>query len=109
MIGNKIRQRRIELGMTQEELAHRLGYKTKSAVNKIEMGINDVSQSKLLRIADALDCSPTYLLDIETFDESASYDRISLYADLLSKLPPDRLDSALKYIDFLSQKNEDNK
>lgn len=36
MIGNLIKQRRLELGMTQEELAHKLGYKSKSSINKEE-------------------------------------------------------------------------
>ena len=43
MLGNFIKQRRIELGMTQEDLAHKLGYKSKSSINKIEMGINGIS------------------------------------------------------------------
>lgn len=61
-IGNNILQKRKELGMTQEELAKRLGYKSKSTINKIEMGINDVPQSKIVRFAEVLCTTPAYLM-----------------------------------------------
>lgn len=61
-IGNNILQKRKELGMTQEELAKRLGYKSKSTINKIEMGINDVPQSKIVKFAEVLCTTPAYLM-----------------------------------------------
>lgn len=41
-MGRKIAERRKELGFTQEELAAKVGYKSKSTINKIELGINGV-------------------------------------------------------------------
>jgi transcriptional regulator with XRE-family HTH domain len=64
-IGQKILDRRKELGLTQEELAFRVGYKTKSAINKIELGINDVSQSKVVKFAEALQTTPARLMGWE--------------------------------------------
>ena len=61
-IGQKIKRKREELGWTQEELATRMGYKSKSTINKIEMGINDVSQSKIVKFAEILDTSVAYLM-----------------------------------------------
>ena len=61
-IGIRIMERRQQLGLTQEELAFRMGYKTKSAINKIELGINDVSQSKVVKFAEALHTSVAYLM-----------------------------------------------
>lgn len=61
-IGDNIKKRREELGMTQEELAKILGYKSKSTINKIEMGINDITQSKVVAFADALKTTPAYLM-----------------------------------------------
>lgn len=53
-IGNRIKNLRTQEDLTQEDLALRCGYTSRSTINKIEMGINDVSQSKLKDIATAL-------------------------------------------------------
>ena len=57
-----IRRRRIELGMSQQQLADKLGYKSRSAINKIEMGINDLTQSKIVAFAEALETTPGELM-----------------------------------------------
>lgn len=62
VIGQKIMNRRKELQMTQEELAIKLGYKSKSTINKIELGINDIPQSKVVKFAEALLTTPSYLM-----------------------------------------------
>lgn len=54
-VGTNIRRRRVELRMSQQELADAMGYKTRSTIAKIESGENDVSQKKLHRFAQALD------------------------------------------------------
>ena len=46
-LGTVIRARRKELGITQEELAHKLGYKSKVSINKIEMGIQKLPSDKI--------------------------------------------------------------
>ena len=61
-IGSNIRSRRLELNMTQEELASKLGYKSKSTINKIELGINDIPQSKIVQFANALDTTASFLM-----------------------------------------------
>lgn len=71
-IGLRIKQRREALGMTQEELAERLGYKSRSTINKIEKGVSDVSQSRLFGFANALRTTPEYLLGYSSPDERVS-------------------------------------
>ena len=61
-MGDRILQRRKELNLTQEELAKRMGYKSKSTINKIEMGINDIPQSKIARFAEILGTTPSFLM-----------------------------------------------
>ena len=61
-IGNNIKRRRIELQMTQEDLAKKMGYKSKSTINKIELGKNDIPQSKIVSFAKALDTTPSYIM-----------------------------------------------
>ena len=63
-IGERIKARRIFLKMTQEELALKMGYKSRSTINKIELGINDISQSKISKFAKILKTTPAYLLDL---------------------------------------------
>lgn len=110
MIGNKIKSRRIELGMTQMDLAKKMGYKSKSTINKIELGINDINQSKMKKMAHALEVPVDYLIDdnvVETTTASVSVKHLSKYAELLSKLSPKNQASAIQYIEFLkSQENE---
>ena len=57
-----IRARRIELGLTQEELAKKIGYRSISTIAKIERGINDIPQSKIKAFADALNTTPGELM-----------------------------------------------
>lgn len=61
-IGKRIRSKREELGLTQEELAARLGYKSKTTIAKIENGTNDIVQSKVVDFAKALNTSVAYLM-----------------------------------------------
>ena len=64
-IARRIRLRRIELGMTTEELAKKMGYKDRSSISKIESGKADIPQSKVLAFADALDTTTAYLIGID--------------------------------------------
>lgn len=59
-IGDRIRKRREELGLTQEELAKKLGYASRSSVNKVEKS-RELSNKKVQLYADALKCSHGYL------------------------------------------------
>ena len=64
-IGDRIKKRREELNLSQEELAKRLGYKSRSSVNKIEVGCQNLTQSKIKAIADALHTTPSYIMGWE--------------------------------------------
>lgn len=64
--GDKIRMLRENRGITQEDLAKKVGYKSRSSIAKIETGDSDPSQRMLLKIATALDVSPAELLDEST-------------------------------------------
>lgn len=65
LIGDRIALRRKELGMTQTELAMKMGYKSKAAISKIETNVNDITQSVVVKFADALDTSIAYLMGWE--------------------------------------------
>lgn len=61
-IGKQIRNRRLELNISQDELAKRTGYSDRTAISKIESGLRDIPQSKISLFADALSTTPAYLL-----------------------------------------------
>ena len=61
-IGENIMRLRKERGLTQEELANRMGYKSKSTINKIELGINDIPQSKIVKFAEVLGVTPAKIM-----------------------------------------------
>ena len=86
-IGSNIRSRRLELNMTQEELASKLGYKSKSTINKIELGINDIPQSKIVQFANALDTTASFLMGwIEaTPEQTKNSDTIADITDRMFK------------------------
>lgn len=63
-----IKARRIELNMSQKELAQKLGYKSTSTIAKIESGKNDIPQSKIMAFAKALDTTPGNLMGFPTVE-----------------------------------------
>ena len=47
-LGEKIKEIRLKEGLSQEALAKELGYNSRSTINKIEKGINEISYDKLM-------------------------------------------------------------
>ncbi len=64
-VGERIKECREKLGLTQDELAQITGYKSRSSINKIEKGGNDLPQSKIVAFAKALKTTPAYLMGWE--------------------------------------------
>lgn len=63
-LASKVKQRRIELALSQEELAKKMGYSSRTSINKIENG-RPVSQKIIVRLAEALETTPAYLMGWE--------------------------------------------
>ena len=61
-IGQRIKQAREALGMTQAELARRMGYSARSTINRIENGSQAFPMKKLDKFAQVLDVTPAYLI-----------------------------------------------
>lgn len=67
-IGERIKARRLYLGMSQEELAEKVGYSSKSTINKIESDVNTkrgLNQTKIMAFAKALNTTPSYIMGWE--------------------------------------------
>lgn len=70
MIGDRIKERRIELGITQTELAAKVGYGSKVSISKIESNQRDVPREKIIPLTEALQCDISYLLELDGEPES---------------------------------------
>ena len=76
-VGDRIREKRIELGLSQEEVAKRMGLSGRSSVTRLEKS-EDITLKNVKRIADALGCSYSYIMGWEDEEISAK-----VAADLL--------------------------
>lgn len=95
-IHEKIKTYRMQLGMTQSELAKRAGYTDRSSIAKIESGVVDLPQSKIRVFANIFGVSPADLIERDCRDNDIIADitlRMQMdnqYKDVVCKL--DRLD-----------------
>ena len=102
IVGNNIRQRRLELKLSQEQLAKLMGYKSKAAISRVENGHEDLTLDRVVKFANALSCSPAYLAGWEEWKEPSTDQ--SLY-DAYEKAPVNIKQSvcsalAIDYIDI---------
>ena len=107
--GEKIRYRRLELKMTMEDLGRAVGVQ-RSAINKYEKGLVDITSSKLKAIANALNVSPVSLMAdeplLDDFDKRlvSSIESIprSQEARIISggidRMPPEKREQAIKVL-----------
>lgn len=115
-IGDRIKFRREQLEMSQDELARRLGYKSRSSINKIENDASGLPQTKIVAIANALQTTPAYIMGWEEMHQKNSTladitvrmrsdEKFSLAVEKLSQLDEVQLASVMQVVDaFLSMK-----
>ena len=87
MIGDRVKERRKELGLTQEEVAKKMGYKSQSTIAHIEDGTNDVTLPKVELLAKALQTTPGFLMGWEQEEEERQ--RIERIVGLIKRLDND--------------------
>ena len=90
-IADRIRETRIQRGLTQEQLAVKLGYTSRSSITKIEKNTYEIGLETAKSIAKALDVSPEYLI----FGETTAENEITT---LFNRLNPDQQESVLKLL-----------
>lgn len=94
IIGARIKNRRIALGMSQTELAKKLGYSNKSMISLVESGKRDLNMSQLYTLANALDCTTSDLIDdIDPGDDDLMV--------LISRLSPEQKEAARLFLQVL--------
>src|SRR6056297_1907953 len=81
-VGKRIRHRRWLVGMTQQQLAERVGIKFQQ-IQKYETGANRVSASRLWDIADALGVQVSFFFEGLEEEQSGEVAGGAVPADLL--------------------------
>ena len=73
-MAKRIKERRIKYGLTQEELAEKLGLK-KSAIAKYENGrVENIKRTTIEEMAKIFECNPSYLMGWAESDTTKSSD-----------------------------------
>lgn len=74
-MGERIKERRLSLKMTQEDLANKLGLQ-KSAIAKYENGrVENIKRSVIIEMAKILRCSPAYLMGWDSPEDDSTSDQ----------------------------------
>lgn len=101
-IGKRIKLRREQLGMSQQELADKAGFATRTAISKIENNANGMTQSKIAMVAKALNTTPSYLMGVDEQPQE-QYDKEIL--DMLGSLSK----ADIQMIKILTSSTEEEK
>lgn len=107
-IGLRIKNLRISLDYSQTELAHMVGYKDKTSIAKIEAGKIDLPQSKIIALANALQTTPTYLIDdTEPFEQEVKPQIDTLAAHFEGQnFTDDELEEIMNFVEFVKNKRK---
>lgn len=101
--GAKIKQKRLELGMSQREFSQKVGYTDHSIVTRIESGQVDLPLSKVKKIAEVLNVSIPWLLDMEEEYKTAIPSDMREMTELWNESNEDERRQAVQYLRFIHQ------
>lgn len=104
--GSRIRQKRLDLNLTQEELAKRCGYTSRSSINKIELGLVDLPQSKIATIAKVLNVQPAYLVGWTDDENRQISDKEKKFIEAVKNMSDNEIDKMNDYLSFLLSKRK---
>ena len=107
-IADRIRESREKLGVSQEDLAKKMGLKSRSSITRIEKSGDNVTMKDIERIAYCLDVSKLYLMGWKEND-GTMYDiykdkNLKRLINYYQKLTNKDKDNAINYIEFLANK-----
>lgn len=98
-VGQRIRQRRQELGLSQTELGLRLGGISRAAVSSAELDRKDMTTDRIRRYAEALETTPAYLMGWEATEEQNHALLLNAYYQRIMKMSitDDEMDVIVSY------------
>lgn len=119
--GNRIKNRREELGMGQTELAKKVGI-SKQSLYKYEKDIvTNIPSNIIEKLSRALDTTPAFIMgwkenetdvitEFEDYYQSLSKkaSRLAVYLDAFAKLSPESQDKVIDYMNYQIEKENNN-
>lgn len=107
---DRIRDLRKANGMSQEDLAYKVGYKGRSMIARVEAGQVDLPQSKIVAFAEALGVTTEYLMDGDPDTtqmlEQARDDQRVLFR-LSKKAKPEAIRAAIAVLKSMEDTNDE--
>lgn len=109
-LGERVLKRRKELKMSQDELAKKIGYSTRSSITLIENNQRDLPRAKVILLAEALHTTPSYIMGWEDEDgnevtETQPYEVLKRELGI-SDFTPEEKQQIINYIKFIISQRE---
>lgn len=110
-VGKRIKEARKAIGLSQEDLAKRMGLKNKSSICKVERGDDNLTTDSVQKYADALHVSVGYLMGWEGNIISGHSPEVIIRTDDIdgtyTPYTPEELNKAIeiykKYVDLIPE------
>lgn len=100
LVGERIKERRTALKMSQRSLAEIMEYSNHSTIARIEAGAVDIPQSKIMRFAEVLHTTPAHLMGWDREPE----DQAEIEAEILTD--PELMDMIMDYRKMSAEKKK---
>lgn len=90
-VGERIKQKREEKGLSQEDLAIKMGFKDRSSISKIEKySDKNITVETVQKAAEALGCSPLELMGWNTDETKQQKIRENIFEKIYNDLNEDQ-------------------
>lgn len=114
-ISERIKKRRLELGLTLEDVSEKLGVAKSTILRYETKDIGNMGIDKLELLANALKCTPAYLMGWELEKTSTGYtvndgeDEIKIeLIDVTKDLTPTQIKALINFAKFIKQSEEND-
>ena len=98
MTGEVIRQLRLRSGLSQEELAYKMGYTDRSSISRIEKGDMKLTQDKIMEFSTLFKVSPLVILGMEEYIPPKT--QVPVYGRVAAGIPIEAIENIIDYEDI---------
>lgn len=113
-IGERIREKRKALGISQVQLADELGISKQLLYKYEKQGLTNMPLDRVQQFAKALNCTPEYLMGWEddpnyqkglAIGRAIASDETSIILEKIAQLSPEAKAELISFLDYLLSKN----